>query len=45
MITLDFIFDLNSEELDTVFNKDEEYSFNTSKNEEFNLTFEEGDNV
>lgn len=45
MITLDFTFDPNSEELDTVFNKDEEYSFNTSKNEEFNLTFEEGDNV
>lgn len=45
MITLDFTFDPNSEELDTVFNKDEEYSFNTDKDEEFNLTLKEGDTV
>ena len=45
MITLDFTFDPNSEELDTVFNKEEEYSFNTGKDEEFNLTFKEGDTV
>lgn len=41
MITLDITFPQDSEEFETVFNKNEEYSFVVGEDNEFTLTFEE----